>query len=125
DLAPLGRDRGYLRGGPGGGDGGRTDQDRLPLALGPGGEVQPAAPHRGVARRGRTMAGPGLCRRRRGSDLMPATPMPGGRVSAGTRGGGWLAGVGLAVLVAAAVFGDRGVVQLWRLRTEVQTLHQE
>ena len=34
-------------------------------------------------------------------------------------------GVGLALLVAVAVFGDRGVLQLWRLRTELETLHHD
>ncbi len=38
---------------------------------------------------------------------------------------GWLAGAGLLAVLAFAVFGDRGVVQLWHLRTEVQTLSQE
>jgi len=65
---------------------------------------------------------------------MPAAPMSGGGgggraagATSVTRGGGrgWLASAGLVVLVAVAVFGDHGVVQLWRLRTEVQTLHQE
>ena len=37
----------------------------------------------------------------------------------------WLVGAGLLFLVGAAVLGDRGILQLWRLRTEVQTLHQE
>ena len=38
---------------------------------------------------------------------------------------GWLVGAALILLVGAAILGDRGVLHLWRLRTEVQTLHQE
>jgi cell division protein FtsB len=38
---------------------------------------------------------------------------------------GWLVGVGLTLLVAIALLGDRGVLQLWRLRAELDTLHRE
>ena len=50
-----GRDRGRHDRGPGGGHQLRPDQDRRPGPLGPGGEVQPAAADRGVARRGRRL----------------------------------------------------------------------
>ncbi len=51
DEPPLGRDRGHDDRGPRGGHGLRPDQDRRALALGSCGEVQPAAAHRGGARR--------------------------------------------------------------------------
>ena len=50
---PLGRDRGRDDRRPRGGHRLRADQDRRPVALGPGGQVQPAAAHRGAARRRR------------------------------------------------------------------------
>ncbi len=51
DQPPLGRDRGRHDRRPGGRDGLRADQDRRAVALGPRGEVQPAAAHRGAAGR--------------------------------------------------------------------------
>ena len=51
DLAPVGRDRGHDDRRPRRGDLGRPDQDRLGQPLGSHGQVQPAAPHRGLARR--------------------------------------------------------------------------
>ena len=50
DEPPLGRDRGCDDRRSGGGDRLRADQDRCTLALGSGGQVQPAAAHRGAAR---------------------------------------------------------------------------
>ena len=38
---------------------------------------------------------------------------------------GWIVAGVLTVLLVAAVLGDRGVLQLWRLRAEVQDLHRE
>ena len=49
DLAPLGRDRGHDDRRPRGRHRRRPDQDRRAVALGPGGEVQPAAADRGGA----------------------------------------------------------------------------
>ncbi len=49
DEPPLGRDRGRDDRRPGGGHRLRADQDRSPVALGQGGEVQPAAADRGAA----------------------------------------------------------------------------
>ena len=51
-LAPLGRDRGHDHRRPRGRDQRGPDQDRRAVALGPRGEVQPAAADRGGARRG-------------------------------------------------------------------------
>ena len=75
---PLRRDRGQHHSGPGGGDELRPDQDRLAVALGPAGEVQPAHPDRGDAGRGggiRRPIGPAqtlrACARRR----VPAAPL--------------------------------------------------
>ena len=51
DVAPLGRDRGRHDRRPRRGHRLRADQDRRAVALGPRGEVQPAAAHRGAARR--------------------------------------------------------------------------
>ena len=54
-LAPLGRDRGHHARRPRRGDQRRADQERRPGAHRPRGQVQPAAAHRGDARRdGRT-----------------------------------------------------------------------
>ena len=53
DVAPLRRDRGRDDRRPRGRDQLRPDQDRLAVALGPAGEVQPADPHRGGPRRRR------------------------------------------------------------------------
>ena len=53
DVPPLRRDRGHDDRRPGRGHGLRPDQDRRAVALGPGGEVQPAAAHRGGAGRRR------------------------------------------------------------------------
>ena len=49
DVAPLGRDGGCHHRRSGGGHQLRPDQDRLAVALGPDGQVQPAAPDRGRA----------------------------------------------------------------------------
>ena len=62
------------------------------------------------------MAGDGLRADGPGAVLMPPFL---------SRWPGWFVGVGLALLVAVAVFGDRGVLQLWRLRTELETLHHD
>ncbi len=51
DEPPLGRDRGRHHRRPRGRGGRRPDQDRRPGAVGARGEVQPAAAHRGGARR--------------------------------------------------------------------------
>ena len=51
DEPPLGRDRGHHDRRPGGRDELRPDQDRRAGAVGAGREVQPAAAHRGGARR--------------------------------------------------------------------------
>ena len=56
-VAPLGRDRGHDDRRPRGGDRLRPDQDRRAVALGPRGEVQPAAADRGGARRRRRVPG--------------------------------------------------------------------
>ena len=53
DEPSLGRDRGHDDRRPRGGHGMRADQDRSAIAIGQGGEVQPAAAHRGAARRRR------------------------------------------------------------------------
>ncbi len=37
----------------------------------------------------------------------------------------WVVAGVLALLLGAAVFGDNGVLRLWRLRTEVETLHRD
>ena len=66
DVAPLGRDRGFDHRRPRGRARLRADQDRQPGALGPHGEVQPAAADRGGARR-RRRAMPGARRSRRTS----------------------------------------------------------
>ena len=58
DVAPLGRDRGHHDRRPRRGHRLRPDQDRRAVALGPRGEVQPAAAHRGGAGRGRDLPGP-------------------------------------------------------------------
>ncbi len=58
DLAPLGRDRGHHDRRPRRRNRRRSDQDRVAVALGPGREVQPAAAHRGRARRPRPLRGP-------------------------------------------------------------------
>ena len=57
-VAPLGRDRGHDDRRPGRGDRLRADQDRRAVALGPRGEVQPAAADRGGARRRRRVPRP-------------------------------------------------------------------
>ncbi|CAA9354709.1 MAG: Enolase, partial [uncultured Gemmatimonadaceae bacterium] len=57
DLAPLGRDRGHLHRRPRRGHRRRADQDRLGEPHRPGGQVQPAPPHRGAARRVRGVPG--------------------------------------------------------------------
>ena len=60
-VAPLGRDRGHDDRRPRRGHRLRPDQDRRPVALGPRGEVQPAAADRGGARRrGRVPGAVGL-----------------------------------------------------------------
>ena len=51
DVAPLGRDRGFDDRRPRGRHQLRADQDRIALPLGPPGQVQPAHPDRGGARR--------------------------------------------------------------------------
>ena len=56
-LASLGRDRGHHDRGPRRRDGDRADQDRGAVALGAGGQVQPARPHRWRAWRGRAVPG--------------------------------------------------------------------
>ena len=38
---------------------------------------------------------------------------------------GWIVAGVLAALLVVAVLGDRGVLRLWRLRTEVEDLHRE
>ena len=53
DVAPLRRDRGRDHRRPGGRDQLRPDQDRLAVALGPAGQVQPADPDRRTAGRPR------------------------------------------------------------------------
>ena len=64
DLAPLRRDRGHDDRRPGGRHRRRPDQDRRALALGSGGQVQPAAAHRGGARRAGLISGDQrLCRK--------------------------------------------------------------
>src|SRR5262249_46511209 len=52
---------------------------------------------------------------------------PGGplMVPAPSRGPGWLVGVGPTPRVAVAALGDRGVLQLWRFRGELDPLHRE
>ena len=55
-VASLRRDRGHDDRRPGRRHRLRPDQDRRSVALGPGGEVQPAAPHRGGARRRRLVS---------------------------------------------------------------------
>ena len=63
-LPPLGRDRGHDDRRPGGRHRQRPDQDRGPVTLGPGGEVQPAAADRGGARRAGLVSGdPRVCRK--------------------------------------------------------------
>ena len=57
-VAPLGRDRGHDDRRPRRRHRLRADQDRRAVALGPRGEVQPAAAHRGGARRRRRVPGP-------------------------------------------------------------------
>ena len=57
DLAPLGRDRGHDHRRSGRGAEHGPDQDRCAGALGPRGQVQPAASHRGRAGRGRHVRG--------------------------------------------------------------------
>lgn len=37
----------------------------------------------------------------------------------------WIVAGILGLLVAAAVLGDNGALQLWRLKSEVETLHKE
>ena len=56
-VAPLGRDRGHDDRRPRRGHRLRADQDRRAVALGPRREVQPAAAHRGGARRRRRVPG--------------------------------------------------------------------
>ena len=61
DEPPLRRDRGHHDRRPGGGHRLRADQDRCPGPVRAGGQVQPAAAHRGVARRRRPVRGrPGV-----------------------------------------------------------------
>ena len=62
DVPPLGRDGGHHHRRPRGGHRLRPDQDRGPVAFRPGGEVQPAAPHRG---------GPGCRRQLPGAKRLP------------------------------------------------------
>jgi cell division protein FtsB len=38
---------------------------------------------------------------------------------------GWIVAVVLVALVVAALLGDNGVLQLWRLQAEVESLHRE
>lgn len=38
---------------------------------------------------------------------------------------GWIVAVVLLALVLAALLGDNGVIQLWRLQGEVESLHRE
>lgn len=38
---------------------------------------------------------------------------------------GWLVAGGLALLLLVGVFGDKGLLQLWRLRAEVEALHRD
>ena len=64
DLAPLGRDRGHDDRRPRGRHRRRPDQDRRPVALRPGREVQPAAADRGGARRGRRLPRAGSFQRK-------------------------------------------------------------
>src|SRR5262249_54753396 len=115
-LASLGGDRRHLRGRSRGGHQRRPDQDRLTVEVGSHRQVQPAPPHRGVAGPGRPVARPGLRAEGTRASLMMPSPF---------RWPGWLVGVGLTLLVAVAVLGDRGVLQLWRLRAELDTLHRE
>ncbi len=58
DVAPLGRDRGHHDRRPRRGHRLRADQDGCSLALGSGGEVQPAPAHRGGAGGGRHLSRP-------------------------------------------------------------------
>ena len=79
-VAPLRRDRGHDDRRPRRRDRLRADQDRRPVALGPRGEVQPAAAHRGGARGRRGVLRPGglRCNVAEGgsieSALRPASP---------------------------------------------------
>ncbi len=57
-VAPLRRDRGLDDRGHRGRHGRDPDQDRLAVALGPHGQVQPAAPDRGAARCAGALRGP-------------------------------------------------------------------
>jgi enolase len=86
-VAPLGRDRGHDHRRPGGGHGLRPDQDRGALALGPRGEVQPAAAHRGGAGPGRDL--PGALRLPRLSARLRRTRRCTGRNPAPPRESAW------------------------------------
>ena len=59
DVASLGRDRGFDHRRPRGRDQLRADQDRLAFALGSPGQIQPADPDRGGARRSGPLCRPG------------------------------------------------------------------
>ena len=38
---------------------------------------------------------------------------------------GWIVAAVMAALLVTAVFGDKGVLELWRLRSEVAALHRD
>ena len=38
---------------------------------------------------------------------------------------GWIVAGVLSLLLGAAMFGENGVLQLWRLRSEVESLHRD
>ena len=65
DVAPVGRDRGFDHRRSRGRDQLRTDQDRLALPVGSPGEIQPADPDRGGARRSGPLSPAGRRSRRR------------------------------------------------------------
>ena len=80
-VPPLGRDRGRHDRRPGRGHRLRADQDRRSVALRPGGQVQPAAAHRGGAGRGRRLRralGPAFLTLLRSRACAGRRPTPGG-----------------------------------------------
>ena len=134
DLPPLRRDRGHLRGRPGGGGERRTDQDRLARPRRAHREVQPAPAHRGGAGEGRGVAGArGVPR---GPAVTPPDRSPGrgrraGRAPRLRPGGLPVTRPRLAVLamgVAAVIvvgFGGQSLARVWQMKREVETLERE
>ncbi len=84
-LAPLGRDRGHDDQRPRGRDGHRADQDRRPVALGAGREVQPAAADRRRAGRRRPLSRPSRAVGRRAARGVLALRSAAGRVPGARR----------------------------------------